>query len=51
MITHKTYKTDNKEWVMPADVALVDGRLIHQKTKESITEGPSEKMSKSKRMS
>ena len=49
MITHKTYKTDNKEWVMPADVALVDGRLIHQKTKESITEGPSEKMSKSKK--
>ncbi len=49
MITHKTYKTNNREWVMPADVALVDGRLIHQKTKESIIEGPSEKMSKSKK--
>ena len=49
MITHKTYRTNNKEWVMPAEVALVDGNLIHQKTKEKIIEGPSEKMSKSKK--
>ena len=25
---------------MPKDVALVDGNLIHQKTKEKIIEGP-----------
>ena len=31
------------------DVALVDGNLIHQKTKEKIIEGPTEKMSKSKK--
>ena len=49
MITHKTYRTQNKEWVMPAEVALVDGNLIHQKTKEPIIEGPTEKMSKSKK--
>ena len=49
MITHKTYRTNNNEWVMPADIALVDGKLIHQKTKETIIEGPSEKMSKSKK--
>ena len=49
MITHKTYRTHDKKWVMPADIALVDGRLIHQKTKESVIEGPSEKMSKSKK--
>ena len=49
MITHKTYRTINKEWVMPADVALVDDNLIHQITKEAIIEGPSEKMSKSKK--
>jgi len=49
MITHKTYRTNNKEWVKPADVALVDGNLVHQKTKEAIIEGPSEKMSKSKK--
>ena len=49
MITHKTYSTEKKEWVMPADVALVDSNLIHRKTKEKIIEGPSEKMSKSKK--
>ena len=49
MITHKTYRTKNKDWVMPAEVALVDGDLIHQKTKEKIIEGPTEKMSKSKK--
>jgi len=49
MITHKTYSTEKKEWVMPADVALVNGNLVHQKTKEKIIEGPTEKMSKSKK--
>ena len=48
MITHKTYKTSN-DWVMPKDVAIVNGNLVHVKSKESITEGPSEKMSKSKK--
>ena len=49
MITHKTYRTPDHQWVMPADVALVDGAFIHHKTKEPIIEGPSEKMSKSKK--
>ena len=49
MITHKTFRTNNQEWVMPADVALVDGNLIHRNTKEKVIEGPSEKMSKSKK--
>jgi leucyl-tRNA synthetase len=49
MITHKTYMTSNKEWVMPSEVALVDGNLIHQKTRDKIIEGPCEKMSKSKK--
>ena len=49
MITHKTYRTQDQTWVMPADIALVDGHLIHRKTKELIIEGPSEKMSKSKK--
>lgn len=49
MITHKTYKDKQNEWVMPKDVVMVDGKLFHQKTKEKITEGPSEKMSKSKK--
>ena len=40
MITHKTYKTNN-DWVMPKDVAIVNGNLVHVKSKESITEVPS----------
>ena len=49
MITHKTYRTEHKEWVMPADVALVNDKLIHRVTKEPVIEGPTEKMSKSKK--
>ena len=49
MITHKTYKDNKDEWVMPKDVVIVNGNLLNQKTKEKITEGPSEKMSKSKK--
>ena len=49
MITHKTYKTKNNEWVMPKEVIYENGKLLRVKTKESIEEGPSEKMSKSKK--
>ena len=49
MITHKTYKTLNNEWVMPKEVILKGKKLLNIKTKESIEEGPSEKMSKSKK--
>ena len=49
MITHKTYRTNENEWVMPSEVALVNGDLIFTKTKEKVIEGPTEKMSKSKR--
>ena len=49
MITHKTYKTEKNEWVMPKEVVSKDGKLFREKTKESIEEGPSEKMSKSKK--
>ena len=33
-----------------ADIALIDGKLIHRKSKTLIIEGPTEKMSKSKKM-
>ena len=49
MITHKTYKTSNNEWVMPKEVLINDGKLIRERTKESLIEGPCEKMSKSKK--
>ena len=50
MITHKTYRTDKKEWVMPADVALVDGNLIHQKTKEKLLKDLQKKCLSPKKM-
>ena len=49
MITHKTYKTQNGEWVMPKEIIFKDGRIIRGITKELVEEGPSEKMSKSKK--
>ena len=49
MITHKTFKTLNNEWVMPKEVVSRDGKLIRIKTKELILEGSCEKMSKSKK--
>ena len=49
MITHKTYQTESKEWVMPKNVAFINNKLIDIKTKKNVTEGPSEKMSKSKK--
>ncbi len=49
MITHKTYRTSKNEWVMPKEVVSIDGKLLKQKTGEIIEEGPSEKMSKSKK--
>ena len=49
MITHKTYRTEKGEWVMPKDIALKNDNLIKIETKEEIIEGPIEKMSKSKK--
>ena len=49
MITHKTYKTLDGEWVMPKDVLESNGKLLKKDTKDSVREGPTEKMSKSKK--
>tara|TARA_Y100000992_G_scaffold281556_1_gene229399 strand:+ start:1920 stop:4229 length:2310 start_codon:yes stop_codon:yes gene_type:complete len=49
MITHKTYKTSKNEWVMPKEVVIKNNKLLRSRTGESIEEGPSEKMSKSKK--
>ena len=49
MITHKTYKTKQDEWVMPKDVIIKDKKLLKINTEEPIEEGPTEKMSKSKK--
>ena len=49
MITHKTYKTSDNEWVMPSEVVSKNGKLLRNKNGETIIEGPCEKMSKSKK--
>ena len=49
MITHKTYKNEDNSWVLPSDVALKNNELIQLSTKQKISEGPSEKMSKSRK--
>ncbi len=49
MITHKTYKTSGNEWVMPKEIVSKNGVLVNLNTSEIVEEGPSEKMSKSKK--
>ena len=39
MITHKTFKTLDNEWVMPKDVVTKDGKLLKNKTGEKVQEG------------
>ena len=47
MVTHKTYRTTEGDWVCPDDV-IVKGGQSYTKDGQALTEGPSEKMSKSK---
>ena len=49
MITHKTYKNEVGSWVLPIDVAIKNNELVQISTNQKIIEGPSEKMSKSKK--
>ncbi len=49
MITHKTYRTIKNEWVMPKNIVIINNEYIKRDTKEKIYEGPTEKMSKSKK--
>ena len=49
MITHKTYKDENDDWVMPKNVGIREGSYINTQNGLNVTEGPTEKMSKSKK--
>ena len=49
MVTHKTYKNSNQEWVEPKDVEEVDDILVDS-NKFKVEVGKIEKMSKSKKM-
>ena len=49
MITHKTYKNNNDEWLMPKNIAQVEDKLIDINSGNSVIVGTAEKMSKSKK--
>jgi len=49
MVCHKTYKTEDGQWVFPEDVMEENGNSYDKKTKEKIIIGSSESMSKSKK--
>ena len=49
MITHKTYKGANGNWLQPSEVIIKDNTLVDIFNSEKVVEGPIEKMSKSKR--
>ncbi len=49
MITHKTYKDEKGNWTMPKDVGVKDKHYINIQNGLKVIEGPSEKMSKSKK--
>jgi len=50
MVCHQTFKDQNGKWIFPNEVIEVEkGKFIHQKTRQEVVIGRSEKMSKSKK--
>ena len=49
MVIHETYRSASGEWVEPASVRPKKNGWVDIETKEPLTVGPAEKMSKSKR--
>ena len=49
MVTHETYKGADGRWLFPEEVKIEDGKATHVETGETVTIGPIESMSKSKR--
>ena len=49
MVIHETYRSKSGEWIVPTQVAKDGDKLIDTVSGESVTLGPAEKMSKSKR--
>ena len=48
MVTHKTYKNDNNEWLQPDEIIFKDNKIIDLQG-NNVSEGKTEKMSKSKK--
>lgn len=50
MVCHRTFKNAAGEWVYPSEAIEIEaGKFVHEKTRETLTVGRSEKMSKSKK--
>ena len=51
MVCHETYKDQNNNWLSPNEIFTEDGKSYYNKKKpsETVTIGPSESMSKSKK--
>ncbi len=50
MVCHYTYKDKAGQWVYPSEVIEIEkDKFIHEKTREEVVRGRSEKMSKSKK--
>ena len=49
MVCHKTYKTEEGQWVYPEDVIEENGNTFEKMSKKKIIVGSSESMSKSKK--
>jgi leucyl-tRNA synthetase len=49
MVTHETYKNSEGKWVEPVDIERRDGGLFVRGTDLTVTAGPVEKMSKSRK--
>lgn len=49
MVCHETYKDAAGNWLYPEDVVKKDGKLVLKKDSSPVTDGRSEKMSKSKK--
>ncbi len=50
MVGHETYRDAAGNWLFPEEVVKLEGgKVVHAKTKEPVTVGRSEKMSKSKK--
>ena len=48
MVTHKTYKNDNNDWLQPDEIIFKDNKIIDLQG-NNVLEGKTEKMSKSKK--
>lgn len=49
MVCHETYQDAKGNWLFPEEIYVEDGTMRHIKTKELVTLGRSQKMSKSKK--